>query len=194
MLYDFAKAIILIITKIIFRIKVNGLENIPKQGPCVLCFNHRSLLDPPVLGVYIPRKLSFMAKEELFHIPVLGFLIKHLGAFPVKRGAGDIGAIKAALKILQEGKVLTMYPEGTRMKSGKVGKPKPGVALIATKAQVPVIPIAATGDYKLFHKITINVGKPIVLNEYFHQKLTMEQLQEISNDIMNHIRSLMEVS
>ncbi|MBZ4645773.1 MAG: 1-acyl-sn-glycerol-3-phosphate acyltransferase [Petroclostridium sp.] len=194
MFYNIVKYLIQIIAKIIFRIEIRGLQNVPTHGACIICFNHKSTLDPPVIGVFIPRQLVFMAKEELFKVPVLGFIIKALGAFPIKRGAGDVSAIKNALSILKEGKVLAMYPEGTRSKSGDLNQAKPGVALIATRAKVPVVPVGVTGEYKLFHKLLINIGNPIVLEEYYNQKLSMDKLQEISNDIMNQIKELMEVN
>ena len=193
MLYYVVKYLILVIAKIIFRVEVNGIVHIPKKGPCILCFSHRSLLDPPVLGVFMPRQLAFMAKEELFRIPVLGFLIRKLGSFPVKRGTGDLGAIKTAIRILNKGNALAMFPEGTRVKAGEDKKAKPGVALIATKAKVPVIPIGANGKYKLFRKLKINIGEPVILEEYYNQKLPMEKLQEISNHILKKIKMLMEV-
>ncbi|NLY43847.1 MAG: 1-acyl-sn-glycerol-3-phosphate acyltransferase [Clostridiaceae bacterium] len=192
--YNVAKVIVRAIICIIFRVKIEGLSNIPKDGPCILCFNHKSLLDPPVIGVFIPRQLIFMAKEELFKIPVLGFIIRKLGAFPVKRGVGDIAAIRTSLDVLKQGKVLAMFPEGTRNKDNTIGQAKPGIALIAIRAQAPVVPVGVGGQYKLFHRLSIRVGKPIVLEEYYNQKLPVEKLSEISNEIMNHIRELAEVN
>lgn len=194
MFYNFVKIFIRIIASILFRIRIEGLSNIPKKGACIICFNHKSLLDPPVVGVFMPRRLVFMAKEELFKIPVLGFIIRSLGAFPVKRGSGDIAAIRTSLKILKQGKVLAMYPEGSRSKTQTVGEAKPGIALIATKAQVPVVPVGVAGQYKLFHRLNIRIGKPVVLEEYYNQKLSMEKLHELSNEIMDHIRQLVEVN
>lgn len=191
MFYQIIKVIIQVLARILFRVEINGLKNIPSEGPCILCFNHRSLLDPPVVGVFIPRQLTFMAKEELFHIPVLGFLIKALGAFPVRRGTGDITAIKTSLNILKEGKVLAIYPEGSRSKTGKLNYAKPGVALIATKAMVPIIPVGVTGEYKLFHKLHINIGSPMIFEEYYGKKLQTEALQDISNNVMDSIKQLM---
>ncbi|MDK2799924.1 MAG: 1-acyl-sn-glycerol-3-phosphate acyltransferase [Clostridiales bacterium] len=192
MFYNIVKFLIKIIAIILLKIEIKGIQNIPKEGPCILCFNHISTLDPPVAGVFMPRQLTFMAKEELFHVPILGPAIKALGAFPVKRGAGDIAAIKNSLNILNKGKALVIFPEGTRSKTGEVKQAKPGIALIATKAQVPVIPIGISGKYKLFHKLLINIGTPIFLEEYYGKKLSIEELQKISNSIMNEIKQLME--
>ncbi|WHH59464.1 lysophospholipid acyltransferase family protein [Petroclostridium sp. X23] len=192
MFYSIVKWIIKTAAGVLYRMDIKGIKNIPTEGACIICFNHKSTFDPPIIGVFMPRQLVFMAKEELFKVPLLGSIINALGAFPVKRGMGDITAIKKSIAILNEGKVLAMYPEGTRNKNGEVGAAKPGVALIATKAKVPVIPVGVTGAYKLFSKITINIGHPLYYDEYFDHKLSMEQLQSISNNIMNHIRMLME--
>ena len=192
MFYNIAKTLIYIFTLIFFRIKVTGAENIPEEGACILCFNHRSLLDPPVTGVYIHRNLVFMAKEELFKIPVLGFALKKLNVIPVRRGTGDVAAIKASINVLKEGKVMVIYPEGTRSKSGDLQSAKPGVALIATKAKAPVIPIGVTGQYGFMKKLFIKIGKPMNLDAYYDRKVPMEELHEISEKIMNDIKQLME--
>lgn len=193
MFYNIAKLLVKLIISILFRVRVQGEENIPKSGACILCMNHKSLLDPPVVGVFIPRKLVFMAKEELFRIPVFGAIIRTLGAFPVKRASADISAIKTSLNILKEGHVLAIYPEGSRNKSDSLGQAKSGMTFIAIKAQVPIIPIGISGKYRLFHKLHINIGKAIYLTEYYNQKLPMAKLQPISDSIMENIRELMEV-
>jgi len=193
MFYSIAKILVKSIITTLFRIDVQGEENIPKTGPCILCINHKSVLDPPLIGVFIPRKLNFMAKEELFRIPILKEIIKAFGAFPVKRATADISAIKTALNLLKEGRILAIYPEGTRNKSDDLIQAKSGMTFIAIKAQVPIIPIGISGKYRLFHKIHINIGEPIYLTEYYNQKLPMNKLQPISDLIMERIRELMEV-
>mgnify|MGYP000872383784 FL=1 len=193
MLYKVARSIVYVIFSILFRVRIIGKENIPKSGACIISFNHTSLCDPPFAAVFIPRQLNFMAKEELFHIPVLRTFIKAFGAFPVKRSVGDISAIKTALNILKEEKVLAIFPEGARVKKGQTAYAKPGVALIATKAKVPVIPVGISGEYRLFHKITIHIGNPITFEEYYDRKLKMEELQNISNIILDKIKQLTEV-
>jgi len=194
MFYNVAKCIVRSIVRILFKVEINGLENIPNQGACILSLNHTSLLDPPVIAVLVTRRLAFMAKEELFRIPVFGFIIRTLGAFPVKRGVGDISAIKTSLNILSEGKVLAIFPEGRRVGKGQTSYAKPGVALIATKAKVPVIPVGISGGYKLFHKLSINIGTPIIFDQYYDKKLKTEELQHISNLIMERIKQLAEVN
>ncbi|KQL49274.1 acyl-phosphate glycerol 3-phosphate acyltransferase [Brevibacillus choshinensis] len=179
-----------IIFSLVFRWQVIGREHIPKEGPVILCANHISLWDPPLLGSGIERMVNFMAKEELFRIPVIGFLITKFGAFPVKRGAGDRAAIRTTLKLLEEGKIFGIFPEGTRSKTGEVGEGMPGVAMFALKSQALVIPVAIIGPYRLFRPIKIVYGEPIDLTRLREAKSSADTLKETSDLIMDHIRNL----
>ncbi|MED4581435.1 lysophospholipid acyltransferase family protein [Brevibacillus choshinensis] len=179
-----------IIFSLVFRWQVIGREHIPKEGPVILCANHISLWDPPLLGSGIERMVNFMAKEELFRIPVIGFLITKFGAFPVKRGAGDRAAIRTTLKLLEEGKIFGIFPEGTRSKTGEVGEGMPGVAMFALKSQALVIPVAIIGPYRLFRPIKIVYGEPIDLTRLREAKSSADTLKETSDLIMDHIRKL----
>lgn len=178
--------------RLFFRWRVEGLENIPQTGPVVLCSNHISLLDPPLIGSALNRRIYFMAKEELFHIPVFGSLIRSLGAFPVKRGAADRAALRKAIEILQQSKVLGIFPEGTRSKSGKLGEARAGASLIAFKGNAVVIPVAIVGPYRLFRPLYLRFGKPLDLSTYRQGKLTASLMEEVSQQIMQEIRLLME--
>lgn len=179
-----------IIFSLVFRWQVIGREHIPKEGPVILCANHISLWDPPLLGSGIDRMVNFMAKEELFRIPVISFLITKFGAFPVKRGAGDRAAIRATLKLLEEGKILGIFPEGTRSKTGEVGEGMPGVAMFALKSQAQVIPVAIVGPYRLFRPIKIVYGEPIDLTRLREAKSSADTLKETTDLIMEHIKAL----
>ncbi len=185
MFYKFALYLVRFALHFIFRVKYVGRENMPKEGACLLAVNHRSYWDPVMAGAASPRPLTFMAKEELFKNPIFGKLIKSLGAFPVNRHGGEIGAIKSAFKILGEGRVMLMFPEGRRVTDGTKGKAKPGVAMIAQRCRVPVIPMFISGEYKWMRKITITIGKPIDLSEYYGKKLNAEQLQKIADNIFD---------
>ncbi|MDF2681393.1 MAG: 1-acyl-sn-glycerol-3-phosphate acyltransferase [Brevibacillus sp.] len=179
-----------IIFSLVYRWQVIGREHIPKEGPVILCANHISLWDPPLLGSGIERMVNFMAKEELFRIPVIGFLITKFGAFPVKRGAGDRAAIRTTLKLLEEGKIFGIFPEGTRSKNGEVGEGMPGVAMFALKSQAQVIPVAIIGPYRMFRPIKIVYGEPIDLTRLREAKSSTDTLKETSDLIMDHIRKL----
>ena len=174
----------------VFRIRVEGVENIPKEGGGVMAINHRSNWDVPIAGMLSSRKLRFMAKSELFENKLFGGLITALGAFPVHRGKGDIGAIKAALAKLRAGHIIAMFPEGQRVQEGQVVVAKPGVVMLAIRAEVPVIPAYISGKYKWFGKITVYFGKPIYYDTYYGEKIVMEQLQQLSDEMLRTMRSL----
>jgi len=191
MFYYFAKYIVLAIIKIVFRIKVEGIQNIPEKGPIIICPNHISLLDPPVIGALINRRVYFMAKAELYKNPILGFLLqKGLGAFPVKRGTADFAAIKTALYYLKKGQAVGIFPEGTRSKNGKLKEAEAGVSLLAVKSHALVIPIGISGKYRLFSKINIRIGKPLSFDKYYKNRPSQKDLESIGKEIMDEISKL----
>ncbi|MFA4910508.1 MAG: lysophospholipid acyltransferase family protein [Desulfobacteria bacterium] len=131
------------------RLDIIGHRNIPKSGGVILAPNHISYLDPLLLGVGVKRKVYSMAKEELFKNAILRFVMTHLNAFPVKRGKMDRYALKRSLQILNQGKVLNVFPEGTISLNGNTIEGKPGVAWLALKANVPIVPVKIIGSEKL---------------------------------------------
>lgn len=179
---------------VFYRVTIIGADNIPQNGGAVLCSNHVGELDMFFLGFKIKRWVYYMAKEELFKIPLLGGIIRQLGAFPVKRGKGDIESIKTAIKLVRDGHILGIFPEGTRMAKKGAGtvKAKAGAALIAVKAEAPVIPVAIKGSYKLFSKVKIIFGKPYRLDTAGETKPSGSDLTDMSQDIMNKIYNLLE--
>ncbi len=165
-----SKIIIFPIYKFIFRGSLIGKENIPQKGSFILVSNHGSLLDPPLLGHAIGRNISFMAKSELFRIPLIGFIIKSCGAYPVRRGMADKNTIKIACEKLSNNNSIGIFIDGTRQKDGRVNKPKQGAALLSLKNQKLLLPVAIINSHRLvryrffipfFTKIVIKVGKPI---------------------------------
>ncbi|PGT87155.1 1-acyl-sn-glycerol-3-phosphate acyltransferase [Bacillus sp. AFS040349] len=188
-LYPFARSVVAGILKPTFRIKVEGLEHFPKEGGVLLCTNHISNLDPPVVGVTAPRKVLFMAKAELFQVPVLKQLLNNFGTFPVKRGGGDREALRAGLKVLKEGNVLGLFPEGTRSKDGKLGKGMPGAGFFALRSTAAVVPCAIIGPYKSFSTLRVVYGKPISMEEYREKKISTEEMTSI---IMEEIGKLIQ--
>ncbi len=191
MLYNFFKNIFRLLFNTIFLWDIKGRNNIPKDGPLIICANHIHWLDPPLVGAMVPRKnVHFMAKEELFNYKILGSIIRNIGAFPVKRDSADLKTIKKALSLLNNKSFIGLFPEGTRSKTGEIGEALPGVALIALKSRSPVLPVAIKGDYKIFKKVKINIGKPIFFESHYGKKAKRELLDVISTDIMKEIKAL----
>lgn len=191
MLLRFTKFLVRSFLRLCFRVKIKNPERLPKEGGVIVCFNHRSNWDVPVAITFLRRKLHFMAKKELFDIFLLGRIIAWSGAFPVSRGRGDIGAVKAAVGALRAGKAVAMFPEGKRVKKGETHKAKAGIALIANMADCPILPVGIGGEYRWFSKITLNIGEPFKINEE-KKKLEAEDLQKISDDILGRILLLAE--
>lgn len=196
MLYNIFHATVKFILKVLFtiflRMEVKGEENIPLNGPLVLASNHISLLDPPVLGTAATRKIKFMAKSELF-VPVLGTIYKLLGAFPVKRGGNDRAAIKYGIDLLQSGGVLAIFPEGTRSKTGELGKAAPGALMMASKALAPIVPACVVGTDvkrcgKIWPKVHVRFGKPIYFPK--DEPVTKEVLKNMTDEMMARIAEL----
>ncbi len=183
-----------LVFNLFFRVEIHNSENIPKEGPALLCATHKNMLDMFFLGYKLNRWIYWMAKEELFRNPVSGFIFKKLGAFPIKRGKGDVGSIKTAYKHFQEGNIVGIFPQGHRIKAGnrKTSAIKPGAALLATNAGVKVIPASVEGDYRLFGKIRVIYGEPYMIEAEQDKKLTSAELSEISRGIMERIYSLTE--
>jgi len=174
----------------VFRIKVEGKENIPKTGGVLLAVNHRSNWDPPIAAITSPRKLRFMAKSELFKNKLFAKIITALGAFPIQRGKGDVGAIKGSLTILKNEEVMLIFPEGGRVKDEKTTDAKPGVVMLAIRAKVPVIPTYISGKYRWFGKITVRFGEPVYYEKYYEEKPVVEELQSLSNELLATMRSM----
>jgi len=153
-----------------FRGRIYGAENVPQKGPLLIVSNHASDFDPPLLSNCVGRPVAFMAKEELFRIPVLKQAIELYGAYPVKRGAADRNAIRAALNSLNTGWAVGIFLQGTRTTDARIDDPKLGAALIAAKANVPLLPVSLWGTEKIFRKgstvprrvpVTVRIGELI---------------------------------
>ena len=158
---------VLPIYKFVFRGQLIGRENIPQKNSYIMVSNHGSLLDPPLLGHALRRNISFMAKAELFKIPLLGFIIKACGAYPVKRGIVDKNTIKTACKKLSNDNCIGIFIDGTRQKNGRVNRPKQGAALLAFKNQKLLLPVAIVNSHRLirfkffiplFSKINLSIS------------------------------------
>jgi 1-acyl-sn-glycerol-3-phosphate acyltransferase len=181
------------LTRLLFDVKVYGEENVPMNGPIVAAANHRSFLDPPMLGTWFPRIVHFMAKEELFKIPVLGWLIAKVHAFPVSRESADIGSFRRALRILKEGGVVGIFPEGTRNVTGEA-KAKGGAVLLAATARCPIVPVGlvrtslAVRRWRASH-VEVRIGKPIEL-QGSARKATKAEIDAWTSQLSEEIERL----
>jgi 1-acyl-sn-glycerol-3-phosphate acyltransferase len=153
-----------------FRGKIYGVENVPQSDPLVVVSNHASYFDPPIVSNCVRRPVAYMAKQELFEIPVLAQAIKLYGAYPVSRGSADRNAIRAALECLENGWAVGVFLQGTRTPDGKINDPKKGAALLAAKAQAPILPVSLWGTEGILEKgssipravpLTIRIGNVI---------------------------------
>lgn len=187
--YSFARGLVATVFTPLYRVKVVGKENIPKEGGVLICSNHIHNFDPPIVGISCPRPIRFMAKEEIFRVPIFGKVIKNLNAFPVKRGMSDREALRTGLKVLKNGEVLGLFPEGTRSKTGKLGKGLAGAGFFALRTDAAVVPCAIVGEYKPFKQIKVFYGKPLNMDELRKNKVSAE---ETTDFIMNEISQLIE--
>ncbi len=193
LLYNIASVLVRGFYRIAFLMKVIGRENVPEEGGVLLCSNHRSYWDPPAVAAAFPRMLSIMAKEELFRNRLFGWLIKKLGAFPIRRGKGDAGAVMAALKILGGGGATLVFPEGTRVMSDKADhKINPGIIRVAIKARVPIVPVYTNGKYRLFGGLKVYFGKPITYGQYYDSAPDAEALGRMADELVEAIYSFAE--
>lgn len=190
MFYNVLKTLVKGFMYLYFRLRVYGRENFPENGAAVVVLNHRSYWDVPLCASVLPRKLHFMAKKELFSKPVLGFIIKWAGAFPVSRGTADLAAIKTSLSILKQEKCLAIFPEGRRVKKNEDHEVKAGAALIASKMNAPVVPVAIAGKYGFLRKIKIYIGKPVYITGKDGAKPTKQELEAYSQNIMTDVLRL----
>lgn len=194
-LYSFLRAFGWLIYHTTYNLKYVGKENIPHDGSYIFASNHRSYADPVILAIPTRIPFCFMAKEELFKKKVFAFIIKSLGAFPVIRGSGDMSVIDESVKRLNRGNNLVIFPEGTRSQDGTVGKGKTGVALIASKTGVPVVPVGICfkgKKLKFRKKIIVAFGKPIAPEELQLKSMEPRELKALKIKIMKSITDLVD--
>ena len=191
MFYKIIVGILKFLVFIIFDLKVHNAERIndTKDG-LIACGNHISIIDPVILAVSSKRQIHFMGKKELFENKFLGFVFKGLGAFPVDRQGISLSAIKSSLQVLNQKKVLGIFPEGTRVRQYNEDNAKPGIALIANKAKVNILPFYIKGTYKFRGKIEIFFGEETNYFEVFDGKASTEKYTEIGKEILRDIYKL----
>lgn len=190
-----SRGIVIVVLNIVFRtvyrMKVIGVKNIPKDGPYIFCGNHKTYMDPPAIAVTNRRKMSFLAKEELKKNPLFAFLGWAFECIWVKRDSKDIGPLKQSIAVLKSGDCLGIFPEGTRNGMEKNnGELKNGAAYLALKMKAPIIPIGIIGDAKLFSKNAVVYGKPIDISKYAEQKIDKELEEKLNNELKEEILKL----
>ena len=175
--------------KTAFKLEIEGVEKFPKDKAAVVIANHMSMHDPVLLMGIFNGQISFMAKEELFKNKFLAWILKKVGAFPVNRQGNDLKAIKHALKILKDNKILGIFPQGTRMSSADAEQAKGGAAFMAIKTKAPIVPIAIKGKFKFGSKITVKV-----FDEYSTENATLEkeEMERVSNEAFSVIANYLE--
>lgn len=191
--YHVVYALLHPILGLIFPFRVVGVEHVP-EGRALLCPNHASAIDPIVVALALPNdsRIGFMAKKSLFEIPVLKWLLRKLGAFPVNRDGNDLNAIKTAMKVLQDDGRLMIFPEGTRVEKQGDTDAKTGVVMLSTRTAAPMIPIYCGGKKKLFHKTTVVFGEPYV-PQIAGRRPTPEESRHIAEELLERIYALGEV-
>lgn len=196
MIYALTKVVSAILFAILFRFRTSGRELVP-DGAMVLVSNHQSYLDPVAVGLAMPRPVYFIAKEELFRIPVFGWYIRKLHAFPIKRGVADRQVMKTALKHLRQGRPVLIFPEGTRHRDDGLADGFPGAAFIAYKAGVPLVPTAIKGigdvfppgtRFPRFPRVSVAFGKPITVDPSIDKRQAIDETME---RLMSELDSLL---
>ena len=195
-MYYLVKFVVRLYFRLMYKLRIEGKDNIPDDTTVIYACNHRSNADPPLLGCAAKGKFAFMAKEELFRNKLFAWLIRSLGAFPVARGKGDTAVIDTAIERLGANRSLMIFPEGTRSKDGKVGRCHTGAALIAARAGKPVIPVGICYGEKLRFRtpLTLKFGNPIDPAEYCEicDNPNPRQLVKLKNRYMTDIKLLVE--
>lgn len=177
-------AISLVVTRLALALlgglRVHGREKVPLEGPLIIAPNHCSYLDPPLVGVAVPRICHSMSKEELFRVPLLGWWITRLHVFPVKRGGADRAALRHALQVLKRGEVLVIFPEGTRTRDGRLGPAQPGIGLIAVKSGAPILPLYIDGTFRAWPRHR-KLPRPARMSAWFGDLIPMDEYQAMSD-------------
>ena len=188
--YRFIRGLMIVLSKTLFPCKVYGKENIPETGGFVLCSNHTSMSDVIFIIASNKRQVHFMGKAEIFDNKIMAFLYGKMGVFPVKRGAHDTSAVKYAEDLGKEGKIVGIFPEGTRSKDGTIGRVKSGIALIASEANAPVLPVCIR--YRGKRDIDVNIGRLIPSEDVHIDEEDRKSMRKVSNRIHDELVALQQ--
>lgn len=189
MIYEIAKFLIKCYYKMRFKITIIGEDRVPASGPVMLCSNHVSDFDPPLIGLALDRQLSFFAKSELFELPVIGKVFPNLNAIPVSRGKSDRAALKTSINALKEDRCLLIFPEGHRNKGDikQLQNLQEGASFIASKSEAPIVPVIIKGEYNRKNGVTIVFGKPINTEEFLQAGNTRKDLTRKLEENLNNL-------
>ena len=192
-LYHAIRWFAIFVFHLITRIRLIGRYNVPSEGAVILAANHLSWTDIPLVPLHFRRKVVYMAKEEYFKGKI-AWLVRFLGAFPVKRGEGDRQALRAAEEQLKKGNILVIFPEGTRSRTRTLAKAHAGMGMIALRSGVPVVPVAIWGSENALKKlgalVTISYGEPMILKPKGN-KITREDIDEATDKVMRKIAEML---
>ncbi len=195
--YTFVRILVTLPTLLIYRVRAIGRENVPKDGPLILAPNHFSQMDHFFIGLFLRRRIRFLAKSQMFGPPVLTYIYKVGGVIPIRRGQHDEKAFETAFEVLGQGEMLLIYAEGGRSRSGELGEPKRGVGRLALESGAPVVPVAVHGSAKVrrwkrlrFPKVTVEFGEP--LSFPLERAPSRERQQEVATEIFGQVRKMYE--
>ncbi len=177
----------LLVYKVLFFVKIEGLENIPKDSGGIICSNHISNFDGPLIVTAVPRKICILTKAEAFK-PVIGYFMKIMGCVPVKRDKKDIGTIKKSVDLIKNNELVCLFPEGTRNGLAKGQKLRNGAAFLILAAKAPIIPVGISGNFKPFRKVTIRFGKPVYFDEFYKNKKDPDVYDKINEKMLLNIK------
>ncbi|MBQ8954320.1 MAG: 1-acyl-sn-glycerol-3-phosphate acyltransferase [Clostridia bacterium] len=183
--YYFFRALVIPLLHFLFPFRVTGRENIPTEGPAILCSNHVNMVDPLFIATSTRRYIRYISKKELFENRFLGWFFRHLGMFPVARGGTDMTAMRTMISVLKEGGVLGIFPQGHRYKQDDNRTLESGAAIIALRARVPVIPVHVRGPVRLFRMNEIRIGRPVQLEDL--KRIDAPTLAEADNRLIQAI-------
>ncbi len=193
-LYRFCRGLVRIAFKTYLRAQVRGNENVPATGGVLIACNHQSFLDPPLIGQSLWRGCSFMARDTLFSPPLFGRLLRNINAFPVKRGVGDLNAVKELMRRLKGGRAVVLFPEGERTKNGSLGHINPNSLALAKKTRVPIVPAAIDGTFDVWPphrrlprpgRIYVTFCEPISADEV--REWPIERIAEVFTERLSEV-------
>ena len=188
MFYRFARRLIIILSRVFYRFNVSGTEHIPPKGAVIICSNHIHGMDCLLLAMFCPRQIYYIGKKELFDKPLLGFLLKNLGAFPVDRSTTDMKAYRHTMELLKNDKVLGIFSQGTRAQDFE--NVKGGVGVFALKSGAPIVPVGIRGTYRIFSKMHVKFGPLISMEPYKGRKVKSDVVDEVMSKVVSQVSAL----